>query len=374
MAGARAERPTASKYLIETIGGGVAPAAMICLCLLFVLAAQEPSTEVVQHVQAGISAEKVGQHDAAISEFGKAVALDPDFAIGYVDLATVYMAQRKYTEATVPLKRAVLLDPGVPGVQRMLGYALLFQGYAAESIPHFQLVNDNGGLGAAQLETGDLTEAIANLQAALAEHPGDPALLSQLARAAGVLSRETKDTLLATHPDSAQAHATLAGDYWALQKAADAEKEYETALHLDPGLSGAHLGLGQIYEKTLQWQKAEQEYQAEAKLRPGSAEAAYRLGNALLENGKLQSATTELTRANTLQPDMPETLYALGKAEAMNGNSLAAEKDWNRVLALETDTELAQKTHFGLAGVYRKLGRRADAEREMKAFEDLKAQ
>jgi tetratricopeptide (TPR) repeat protein len=338
------------------------------------LAAQEPSTEVVQHVQAGISAEKVGQHDAAISEFGKAVALDPDFAIGYVDLATVYMAQRKYTEATVPLKRAVLLDPGVPGVQRMLGYALLFQGYAAESIPHFQLVNDNGGLGAAQLETGDLTEAIANLQAALAEHPGDPALLSQLARAAGVLSRETKDTLLATHPDSAQAHATLAGDYWALQKAADAEKEYETALHLDPGLSGAHLGLGQIYEKTLQWQKAEQEYQAEAKLRPGSAEAAYRLGNALLENGKLQSATTELTRANTLQPDMPETLYALGKAEAMNGNSLAAEKDWNRVLALETDTELAQKTHFGLAGVYRKLGRRADAEREMKAFEDLKAQ
>jgi tetratricopeptide (TPR) repeat protein len=347
--------------------------AMICLCLLFVLAVQDPSAEVVQHIQAGISAEKLGQHDTAIAEFGKAVALDPDFAIAYVDLATVYMSQRKYSEATTPLKRAVLLDPGVAGAQEMLGYALLIQGYAVESIPHFQAANDKGGLGAAQLETGDLTEAIANLQAALAEHPGDPELLSQLARAAGVLSREAKDTLLATHPDSAQAHATLAGDYWALQKAGDAEKEYETAIHLDPGLPGAHLGLGRIYERTQEWQKAEEEFQAEAKLRPGSAEAAYRLGNALLEDGKVQAATTELTRANTLQPDMPETLYALGKAEALNGNSLAAEKDWNRLLTLEQDTELAQKAHFGLAGVYRKLGKRTDAEREMKAFEDLKA-
>jgi protein O-GlcNAc transferase len=346
---------------------------MICLCLLFVLAAQQPSADVVQHIQAGISAEKAGQHDTAIAEFSKATSLDPDFAIAFVDLATVYMEQRKYSEATIPLKRAVLLDPSVPGAQEMLGYALLFQGYAAESIPHFQAANNKGGLGAAQLETGDLTDAMANLQAALAEHPGDPELLSQLARVAGVLSRQAKDTLLATHPDSAQAHATLAADYWAIQKVADAEKEYETALHLDPGLAGAHLGLGLIYEKTQQWQKAEQEFQAEAKLRPGSAEAAYRLGNALLENGKVQAASTELARANTIQPDMPETLYALGKAEAMNGNSLAAEKDWNRLLALEKDTELAQKTHFGLAGVYRKLGKRAEAEREMKAFEDLKA-
>jgi tetratricopeptide (TPR) repeat protein len=346
---------------------------MICLCLLFALVAQEPSAEVVQHIQAGISAEKLGQHDTAISEFDKATALDPDFAIAYVDLATVYMGQRKYSEALAPLKRAVLLDPDVPGAQDMLGFALLFQGYAAESIPHFQAANNKGGLGTAQLETGDLTGAIANLQAALAQHPDDPELLSQLARATGVLSREAKDTLLATHPDSAQAHATLAGDYWALQKADDAEKEYEAALHLDPGLPGAHLGLGQIYERAQQWQKAEQELQAEAKLRPGSAEAAYRLGNALLENGKVQAATMDLKRANTLQPDMPETLYALGKAEAMNGDSLEAEKDWNHLLALEKDTELAQKTHFGLAGVYRKLGKRADADREMKAFEDLKA-
>lgn len=135
-------------------------------------------------------------------------------------------------------------------------------------------------------------------------------------------------------------------------------------------LTGAHLGLGQVYEATQRWQKAEQEFQAEAKLRPGSAEAAYRFGNSLLENGKVQAAQIELT--DNLQPDMPETLYALGKAEALGGYSQAAEKDWNRLLALEKDTELAEKAHFGLAGVYRKLGKPSDAAREMKAYEELK--
>jgi hypothetical protein len=51
---------------------------------------------------------------------------------------------------------------------------------------------------------------------------------------------------------------------------------------------------------------------------------------------------------------------------------MAAETDWNRLLTLEKDTELAQNAHFGLAAVYRKLGKHADAECEMKAFEDLK--
>jgi tetratricopeptide (TPR) repeat protein len=346
---------------------------VIHLCLFLALAAAEPTPEVVQHMQAGISAEKLGQHEAAIAEFAKAAALQPDFAVAYVDQGTVYMGQRKFAEAVAPLKQAVLLDPSLSGAQEMLGYALLFQGYAAESIPHFQAINNKGALGIAQLQIGDLANAITNLQAGLEQHPNDPELLSDLARATGILSRQTKDTLLAAHPDSAQAHQTLAGDYWALQKATEAENEYRAALHLQPDLPGAHLSLGEIYERTQQWEKAEEEFQAEAKLQPGSAEAAYRLGNALLENGKVPAAIAELKRSDQLQADMPETLYALGKAEAMDGKSLAAEKDLNRLLALEKDTELAEKTHFALAGVYRKLGKPVDAAREMKAFEELKA-
>ncbi len=345
---------------------------MIALCCLLALAMQQPASGVVDHMQAGIAAEKQGEHAAALAEFQKAAQLQPDFTAAWVDLGMVYMGQHDYAGAIAPLKRAVALDANIAAAQEMLGYALYAQGYAAEALPYLQRAGNDGMLGLAQLQTGDLVNAIAHLQAGLVQHPNDPELLSAMARATGVLSRETKDTLLQTHPESAEAHLALAADYQALQKSAEAEAEYRKALDIQPALPGAHLDLGDLYQSSRQWQKAEQEFRAEARLRPGSAEAAYRLGNALLQNGNVPAAVTELRRADTLQPDMPETLYALGKAEALDGKSAAAEKDWNRLLGLEKDTDLAQKTHFELATLYRKSGKPAQAEQEMKAFQAIK--
>lgn len=347
---------------------------MIHLWLALALAVQSPSAEVIQHIQAGILADKAGQHSVAIAEFQKGIALAPDVAASYVDLGTVYMEENRYAAAIPPLKKAIQLQPGIPGAQEMLGYALLFQGYASRAIPHFQAGNVKEGLGIAQLETGDLTGAIENLHAALQQHPNNPDILFYLSRAAGLLSKQTGDTLLSALPNSARAHQALAENYWALQRAPDAEKEYQAALQIQPNLPGAHLALGQLYASAQQWQRAEQEFQVAATLRPGSAEAAYRYGHALLENGKIHAAAVELKRANELQPDMPETLYALGHAESLDGDFAAAEKYWKQQLDVEKDSELAAQAHFGLANIYRKQNKPEDATREMQAFERLKDQ
>lgn len=347
---------------------------MIHLCLAFLLMMQSPSAEVIQHIQAGISADKQGDHTTAIAEFKKGIELAPDVAASYVDLGTVYMEENRYADAIPPLKKAIGLQPDIAGAQAMLGYALLFQGYAARSIPHFRAGDVKEGLGIAQLETGDLTAAIENLDAALQHHPNNPDILYYLARAAGLLSKQTGDRLLETQPNSARAHQALAENYWALQRAADAEREYQTALKIRPDLPGVHLSLGELYANTQQWPKAEAEFAAASRLRPGSAEAAYRYGQALLENGKIHDAVVALKRANQLEPDMPETLYALGHAESLAGNFAAAEKYWNHQLEIEKGTELAAEAHFGLATVYRKQNKPADAAREMKAFQQLKGQ
>lgn len=347
---------------------------MINLCFFLALAMQNPSAEVIQHVQAGIAADKQGQHDTAIAEFQKATELGPEFPAAYVNLGAVYMEENRYSEAVPSLKKAIQLEPDIAGAQEMLGYALLFQGYALQAMTHFQAAGVKGGLGIAQLETGDLAASITNLQAALQQHPNDPDLLFYLARAAGLLSKQADDTLLSAYSDSARAHQALAENYWALQRATDAEKEYEAALRIRPDLPGVHLALGEMYANTQQWQKAEGEFQSEAKLRPGSAEAAYRLGQAQLEDGKLLEATAELKRANELEPDMPETLYALGNAESLGDNVTEAENSWNRLLDLEKDSSLAAKAHFGLARIYRKQGKSAEAARETQAFQKLNAQ
>jgi len=346
---------------------------MIRLFLLAWLAAQSTSPDATQHMQAGLEARKQHQVDTEIAEFRKATELDPASADAFFNLGAAYMEKQDYSEAIAPLKRALQLSPDLAVAHQFLGYALLAQGYAVEAIPHLQRVGALDALGIAQIEVGQLNEAVVNLSAARSKHPNDPDLQYYLGHASGLLSKNSIDTLLAMHPDSARAHQALAENDFVLRQMPQAEKEYLEALRLRPNLPDLHLELGQVYANSAQWPKAETEFRAEAKLRPGSAEAAYRLGTALLQEGKSHDALIELKRANELKPEMPETLYSLGKAALLGGDGSTAEQSWLKVVELEKDTSLAAQSHFGLAGLYRKQGKTAQAQREMQEFQKLQS-
>jgi tetratricopeptide (TPR) repeat protein len=339
--------------------------------LLLWFASQTLSPEAAQHMQAGIAADKQKQFDVAITEFKKVTELEPTFADGFVGLGQTYMEKHDFASAVTPLKRALEVDPELAPAHQLLGYALLAQGYAAQAIPHLQKVQDRTGMGIAEIQTGQLAEAVANLQAALSERPNDQDLLYYLGRASGLLSKQSIDTLLAAYPDSARAHQALAENYFVLRQMPEAEKEYREALRLRPDTPELHLELGEVYAGAFQWAKAEEEFRAQAKLQPGNAEAAYRLGTALLEQGKAREARAELVRADKLMPDMPETLYSLGKAASLEGDTTAAEKEWTKLLTIEKETPLAGQAHFALAGLYRKQGKTAAAQYEMQEFQRL---
>lgn len=335
------------------------------------LAWQTVSPEIVQHVRAGMEAQKAGHLDEAIAEFRKVTELAPDLPAAFVNLGAAYMQRRNYSAAIPPLKHAVEMKPDLVGAQQMLGYALLSEGYAAEAIPHLERADVPDALGIAQLETGKFPEAIANFERALAKHPNDPEILYDLSKAGGLLAKTAADTLESTFPDSARSHEALAENYAALGKFPEAEKEFLEAIRLNPSSPGLHMALGQLYAQAGDWAKAQGQFQEEAKLRPGDAEAAYRLGSALLELGRVTEAKAELVRADQLRPQMPETLYALGKASSLAGDAPAAEKAWTEQIAVENAGALAAQAHFGLATLYRKLGRTAEAAREMQAYQKI---
>ena len=337
------------------------------------LAWQLASSDALQHMQAGLEARRRHQVDTEIAEFRKATELDPASADAYFNLGAAYMEKHDYSEAIAPLKRALQLSPDLAVAHQFLGYALLAQGYAAEAIPHLDRVGAQEALGIAQIEVGQLNEAVVSLSAALSKRPNDPDLQYYLGHASGLLSKTSIDTLLATHPDSARAHQALAENYFVLRQMPQAEKEYLEALRLRPDLPSVHLELGQVYANSAQWPRAETEFRAEAKIRPGSAEAAYRLGAALLQQGKSHDALVELKRANELKPEMPETLYSLGKAASLDGDGSTAEQSWLKVVELEKDTSLAAQSHFGLAGLYRKQGKTVQAQHEMQEFRKLQS-
>jgi tetratricopeptide (TPR) repeat protein len=341
--------------------------------LLFYFAWQVASPQVAEHMQAGLAADKQRQFDVAITEFKKATELDPSFADSFISLGQAYMESGDYGSAIPPLKHALELNADLLPAHQLLGYALLSQGYAGEAIPHLERSPDKTALGIAQIQTGQLPEAVANLQASLAAHPNDPDLLYYLGRASGLLAKQSIDTLLAAYPDSARAHQAMAENYFVLRRMPDAEKEYREALRLRPGLPEAHLALGEVYAGAFQWDKAEEQFKLQVKLQPGNAEASYRLGEALLEQGKAHEARAELLRADRLMPEMPETLYSLGKAASLEGDPAAAEKAWTKLLTIEQQSSLAAQAHFGLAGLYRKQGKTAEAQHEMEEFQKLQS-
>jgi len=346
---------------------------MIGAFLSALLALQASGSPSVEHVHAGVAAEKSGQLDVALAEFQKATALDPQLAAAFADLGGVYVEKRDYAAAIPPLKRALELSPNLEAAHRLLGYALLAQGYATEAIPHLEKGQAEDVLGIALLDAGKLQEAVAVLQKALAQNPDDPELLYYYGRASGLLSKQVFDELEARFPDSVRSHEMMAQDYAVLRDAPAAQREFLEALRLRPQTAGLHLQLGELFARAQQWDKAEEQFRLETELQPGSPEAFYRLGEARLQLGKFHDAREALVQSNQLREDMPETLYQLGKAAAMDGDDTTAQQSWLHLLSLEKDTALAGQAHFGLAGIYRKQGKAADANREMEEFRKLQS-
>ena len=92
---------------------------------------------------------KAVQNDKAIQEFKEAIKLDPAGAPGHFGLRVASMQSQDYGSPIAPLKKAPELDPGLTAVHKPLGYALMAQGYAAETLKHFEMTKDKMGLGKA---------------------------------------------------------------------------------------------------------------------------------------------------------------------------------------------------------------------------------
>ena len=227
---------------------------MIQLFLFAWLAGQAATSDGMQHVQARLEARQQHNVEQEIAEFRKATEIDPSLADAFVNLGAGYMEKRDYGAAIVPLKRALELSPDLMVAHQFLGYALLAQGYAAEAISHLDRAAAQEALGIAQIETGQLTEAVANFTAVLAKRPADPDLLYYLGHASGLLSKTAIDNLIANNPDSARASGACGKLLCPPANASSRERRFGSSAPV------TDLELGQVYANSAQWMKAEAEF------------------------------------------------------------------------------------------------------------------
>jgi tetratricopeptide (TPR) repeat protein len=156
----------------------------------------------------------------------------------------------------------------------------------------------------------------------------------------------------------------------------DAVRSYAQAVELDSLRPDGILGLAQAQFAAGLTKEASTSFEAGIKKFPKDARFQVQFASVLLEQAKTGDASAEshaqqlLRDALALNPSLPEAHYQLGNLALTNGRIAEARRHLERAAKLDPESKSA---HFALSRVYRRLGLREEAARQMQLYEHLKA-
>ena len=208
------------------------------------------------------------------------------------------------------------------------------------------------------------------LQTALDRWPEDVEILHNLGIVYTRLMTSAYRKMAQIDPDSHRVHQLLGASYEARRETKKAIEEYTLAIQKKPDFAGLHYALGNIYWKDGDLAQAEKEFLEEIKIAPENYLTTWKLGNIYLLNKQYDLAFQYLEKAIKQKPDLGQAHRDLGKALLQSDGDLARATSH-----LKKVTELAPEeptTHYLLAQVYRKQGKRAEQAAELAIFERLR--
>src|SRR6201987_499023 len=316
------DHPTAGAY--NTLGALFAAAGQVnCAIAAFQISLHLNARNWEAHYNLALALLSSGDPAGAASELRAAIREKPDSATSHFALGTLLYNQKKLTPAAAEFDAVLKIDPNFPGAAISLAQVLVSQ--------------------------GNPPAAIALLQKALAQPPATEQVVpvtvalglaySQAGQPAKAI--ETLQQLVASHPDSAEAHLGLGVLEAGAQppRLVAAITEFREALRLDPKKDEARLALGRAlisqqkfseaivplreyvehqpldfqgsytaglaYKGLRQWEPSIELLQRAAKLSPSSYEVHYDLGSVLAVTGQTERAIHELRAAEKIRPSEP---------------------------------------------------------------------
>ncbi|MFX1446160.1 MAG: tetratricopeptide repeat protein [Promethearchaeota archaeon] len=322
----------------------------------------------------GLSFYTLGLLDEAIIEFKKALRIDSDYTLAYINLGAALIDKGQFNEAIKVLKKAKKINPNIANTHSILGNALKAKGQLDEAIKEYRealQINPNFAeahfnLGAAFTDKEQLSEAIMEFQEAIKINPNFAEAHNNL----GVLLidkgqldegiMEYKEAIN-INPNHARAHNNLGIVLKNKGQLDEAIKEYKEAIRIDPSFFGAHYNLGKVIFLKGQLSEAIMKFQEAIKINPNFAEAHNNLGIALYEKGLLNEAIKEYREALGLDPNMADTHVNLANGLYDKGLLDEAIKEYNNALRINPNYDRA---HYGLGNALYNKGLLDEAVRE----------
>ena len=298
----------------------------------------------------GVTYKELGQLDASVVAYNKALAIKPDYAAAYYNMGNALKEQGKLEEAIKVYNQALAIKPDYSVAYINMGNALKEQGKLEEAIEAYNqaLAIQPGNakayinMGVTLKEQGKLEEAIEAYGKSLAVKPDNAEAHNNMGIALkkqGKLEEamEAYNRALAIKPDYAEAHNNIGVIMQERGKLEDAIEACNQALAIKLDYAEAYINMGNALQKQSKLKQAIEAFNKALTIKPGNAEAYNNMGTTLQEQGKLEEAIEAYNKALAIKPDYAEAYNNTGVTLQDQGKLKKAIEAYNKALAIKPD-------------------------------------
>jgi len=309
------------------------------------------------HFNLGGTLQELGQLDAAVESYKKTLVIESDYAEAHNNLGIALKALGQLDAAVKSFKKAIAIQPDYVQAHYSLGTTLQELGQLDDAVksyeevvnikPDFAEMHNNLGVIFNELNQNDA--ALKSLERAVSIKPNFAEAHNNLGNVLKELKQhdaalKSFDKAIAINPDYAEAHNHLGNVLKALGKFDAAIKSFKKVLAIKPDFIDAYNNLGTTYMDLHQLDKAIKCYEKALAINPDYAEAHNNFGITLRGLNQLDEAVKSYERALAIKPDFAEAhnnlgnaLKALGQFDAAIKSYEAAIKSYKKVLDIKPD-------------------------------------
>jgi protein O-GlcNAc transferase len=277
------------------------------------------------HFNLGGALHELGQLDEAVQSYESSIAIESDYAEAHNNLGNVLRELGQMDDAIDSYEKALVIKPNYVEALYSISLVLQHLGRIESMVDHLEkaltlkpdFAEAHNNLGIALKSLGQLDAAVISYQKAIAIKPDYAEAHNNLGNVFKDLGQlddavQSFQKALAINPNYPTLHNNLGIAFKELGQLDKAVKCYKKALIINPDFHDSHNNLGVVFNELGQKDEAVKSFKRAIAINPNYAEAYNNLGTALKDLGQLDDAILAYEKALSINPDYTDSYNNLG--------------------------------------------------------------